>query len=109
MSGPGPRRLVSLVPSVTEALFALGLGERVVGVPDWCVPPAGPAAAPPKVRGTHDTDVAALPRADPGPPGVELADPGGVQGEQACERSGTATGEAHPRGLGGGDALGDPR
>ena len=27
-----PRRIVSLVPSLTEALFALGLGERVVGV-----------------------------------------------------------------------------
>ena len=27
-----PRRIVSLVPSLTEALFALGLGDRVVGV-----------------------------------------------------------------------------
>ena len=26
-----PRRIVSLVPSLTEALFALGLGARVVG------------------------------------------------------------------------------
>lgn len=31
-----PRRLVSLAPSVTEILFALGLGERVVGVTRYC-------------------------------------------------------------------------
>jgi len=65
MSGPGPRRLVSLVPSVTEALFALGLGERVVGVTDWCVHPAGPVAALPKVGGTKDTDVEAVLRLEP--------------------------------------------
>lgn len=27
-----PRRVVSLVPSVTETLFSLGLGEAVVGI-----------------------------------------------------------------------------
>lgn len=27
-----PRRIVSLVPSVTEALFLLGRGDQVVGV-----------------------------------------------------------------------------
>ena len=27
-----PRRIVSLVPSLTETLFELGLGERVAGV-----------------------------------------------------------------------------
>ncbi len=31
-----PQRLVSLAPSVTETLFALGLGERIVGVTDYC-------------------------------------------------------------------------
>jgi ABC-type Fe3+-hydroxamate transport system substrate-binding protein len=54
-----PRRIVSLVPSLTEALFALGLGARVVGVTDWCVHPAGVAGLP-KVGGTKDTDVAAV-------------------------------------------------
>ena len=29
--GP-PRRIVSLIPSVTETLFGLGLGEAVVGI-----------------------------------------------------------------------------
>jgi ABC-type Fe3+-hydroxamate transport system substrate-binding protein len=56
----GPRRIVSLVPSVTEALFALGLGERVVGVTDWCVHPAAAVAGLPRVGGTKDTDVEAV-------------------------------------------------
>jgi len=54
------RRIVSLVPSVTEALFALGLGERVVGATDWCVHPAGAVEKLPRVGGTKDTDVAAV-------------------------------------------------
>jgi ABC-type Fe3+-hydroxamate transport system substrate-binding protein len=48
------RRIVSLVPSLTEALFALGLGERVVGVTDWCVHPAARVARVPKVGGTKN-------------------------------------------------------
>lgn len=31
-----PRRIISLAPSVTEMLFALGLGDRVVGVSTHC-------------------------------------------------------------------------
>lgn len=31
-----PRRIVSLVPSVTEILFALGSDDRLVGVTDFC-------------------------------------------------------------------------
>ena len=64
MSGPsrigGPKRIVSLVPSLTEALFALGLGSRVVGVTDWCVHPAEAVAALPKVGGTKDASVTAI-------------------------------------------------
>lgn len=35
-----PRRIVSLAPSVTETLFALGLGGRLVGVTTYCDYPA---------------------------------------------------------------------
>lgn len=31
-----PRRLVSTAPSITEILFALGLGDRLVGVSEYC-------------------------------------------------------------------------
>lgn len=35
-----PQRIVSLAPSNTEVLFALGLGDRVVGDTTWCNYPA---------------------------------------------------------------------
>jgi len=31
-----PKRIVSMAPSITEMLFALGLGDRVVGVTSFC-------------------------------------------------------------------------
>lgn len=31
-----PQRIVSMTPALTEILFSLGLGERVVGVTDYC-------------------------------------------------------------------------
>jgi ABC-type hemin transport system substrate-binding protein len=61
-----PERIVSIVPSLSEALFALGLGDRVVGVTDWCVHPAEGVAALPKVGGTKDPDVAAICALRPG-------------------------------------------
>jgi ABC-type Fe3+-hydroxamate transport system substrate-binding protein len=61
----GPERIVSLVPSLTEALFELGLGARVVGVTTWCVHPVEAVARVPKVGGTKDTDVAAVIRLGP--------------------------------------------
>ncbi len=60
MSRRDARRIVSLVPSLSEALFALGLGERLVGVTDWCVHPAEGVAPLPKVGGTKDTDTDAV-------------------------------------------------
>lgn len=35
-----PQRIISLAPSNTEILFALGLGDKVVGVTDYCNYPA---------------------------------------------------------------------
>ena len=52
------QRIVSLVPSLTEALFELGLGARVVGVTDWCVHPAAEVAHLPKVGGTKNPSLA---------------------------------------------------
>ncbi len=31
-----PRRIISLAPSVTEVLFAIGAGDRIVGVTSYC-------------------------------------------------------------------------
>lgn len=55
-----PRRVVSLVPSVTESLFLLGLGDRVVGRTDYCVEPMPAVGAVPSVGGTKDADVDAI-------------------------------------------------
>ncbi len=54
-AGP-PRRIVSLAPVVTETLFLLGQGERVVGVTRYCDTPAA-AAALPKVGGYVDVSL----------------------------------------------------
>jgi iron complex transport system substrate-binding protein len=53
------RRIVSLAPSVTEAIFALGLGPQVVGVTRFCRYP-GEVASLPKVGGFYDVGVEAL-------------------------------------------------
>ena len=34
-----PKRIVSLVPSTTETLYSLGLGENIVGITRYCVHP----------------------------------------------------------------------
>lgn len=48
---PGPARILSLVPSVTEMLFDLGAGERVVGRTDYCISPLEAVSALPSVGG----------------------------------------------------------
>jgi len=48
-----PQRIVSLAPSNTEILFALGLEEKVVGVTDWCDYP--PEALEKEKVGSYDT------------------------------------------------------
>jgi len=41
-----PRRLISIAPSITETLYALGLGDRLVGDTDYCdYPPQAKAIA----------------------------------------------------------------
>ncbi len=54
-----PQRLVSLAPSVTEVLFALGVGDRVVGVTRYCDHPPE-AATRPQVGGYLDPSYEAI-------------------------------------------------
>lgn len=59
-----PARLVSTSPSITETLFALGLGDRVVGVSRYCrFPPA--VAALPRVGTFLQPDVELIARLKP--------------------------------------------
>lgn len=56
----GEVRIVSLVPSVTELLYALGLGEQLVGRTGFCIHPREGLRSVRKVGGTKDVDLAAV-------------------------------------------------
>jgi iron complex transport system substrate-binding protein len=57
---PGvPERIVSLAPSITETVFALGAGEQLVGVTDYCdYPPE--ARRKPRVGGIYTPSFEAI-------------------------------------------------
>ena len=61
----GTPRIVSLVPSLTELLINLGLGEHVVGRTGFCIHPAKAVRTIPKVGGTKDIKLDALLAAKP--------------------------------------------
>lgn len=46
------RRILSLCPSITETLFALGLDEQIVGVTRYCLHPADKVRQKPDIGGT---------------------------------------------------------
>ena len=60
-----PERIVSLVPSLTETLFALGVGERVVGRTRYCTQPPRTVGKIAKVGGTKKIDVERVLELDP--------------------------------------------
>ncbi len=61
----GDVRIVSLVPSITELLFDLGLGGRVVGRTAFCVHPEGRIERVPSVGGTKTVKLDRLRELDP--------------------------------------------
>ena len=65
LEGP-PASIVSLVPSWTETLFALGLGDRVVGITKFCVEPAARVESIRKIGGTKNPDLRAIAELSPG-------------------------------------------
>lgn len=58
------QRIVSLAPSVTELVYALGEQDRLVGVTDFCDYPAE-AASKPRVAGFNTINLEAIVRARP--------------------------------------------
>lgn len=52
-----PQRIISLVPSQTELLHDLGLGERVVGLTKFCVHPEEWFRNKPRIGGTKKVDL----------------------------------------------------
>lgn len=56
--GHVPERIVSLVPSQTELLYDLGLGDRVVGITKFCIHPEEWFRSKTRVGGTKNVDIA---------------------------------------------------
>lgn len=52
-----PQRIISLVPSQTELLYDLGLGDRVVGITKFCVHPQEWFHSKPRIGGTKKVDL----------------------------------------------------
>lgn len=55
--GYQPKRITSLVPSQTELLHDLGLGDNVVGITKFCVHPAEWFGSKPRIGGTKTVDI----------------------------------------------------
>lgn len=61
-----PRRVVSLVPSLTEYVCMIGQGSRLVAITDFCSEPAEQVAHLPRVRGTKNPNRAQIIALQPG-------------------------------------------
>ena len=46
-----PQRVISLVPSLTESLFDLGLGDSLAGITDYCIHPSDGVSGLPRLGG----------------------------------------------------------
>jgi ABC-type Fe3+-hydroxamate transport system substrate-binding protein len=65
LKGPA-ERVVCLVPSITETLFTLGAGKRLVGITSFCIHPADKVRDKPKVGGTKNVDFGTILALEPG-------------------------------------------
>jgi iron complex transport system substrate-binding protein len=54
-----PNRIISLAPNLTEILFAMGLGDRIVGVTNFCDYPED-AKKKPKIGGMYNPSMEAV-------------------------------------------------
>ncbi|NUM45745.1 MAG: ABC transporter substrate-binding protein [Anaerolineales bacterium] len=91
-----PYRVVSLVPSMTESLFDLGIGERLVAVTDYCTRPAEKVAPLPKVGGTKNPNLEKI--IDLRPDLVIMnREENRREDQKALESAGVKTWVTHPR------------
>ena len=92
----GQTRIVSLVPSLTETVFALGAGDRLVGTTNQCDYPEG-AASKPRVGDFASPDPELVLELEPGLVLLTLPSHAGLE-EQFAE-SGVDTYVSQPAGL----------
>jgi ABC-type Fe3+-hydroxamate transport system substrate-binding protein len=55
--GPPPQRIICLVPSITELLYDLGLGDRVIGITKFCTHPKEWHSTKTKIGGTKTLNI----------------------------------------------------
>jgi ABC-type Fe3+-hydroxamate transport system substrate-binding protein len=60
-----PRRIVSLIPSTTEILCLLGLGDALVGITVYCVEPREVVRGKTRIGGEKDPDLAKIRALEP--------------------------------------------
>ena len=60
-----PRRIVSLVPSITETLCALGLADALVGITVYCVEPHAIVSGKTRIGGEKNPDLEKIRRLEP--------------------------------------------
>ena len=60
-----PKRVISLVPSLTESIITLGFGGSLIGITEYCIYPADQVAAIPRVGGTKNPDIEAIKALNP--------------------------------------------
>lgn len=64
MAAP-PRRIVSLVPSLTETVCDLGVAGRLVGITRFCISPEEPLRFVPRIGGTKNPDLEKIAALEP--------------------------------------------
>lgn len=89
-------RIVSLVPSVTETLFELGLDDQIVAVTRWCTRPASKVANKPKVGGTKNPKIDAVVEFKPDVVILDC-DENRIQDAEELERRGIRTVNVFPK------------
>ena len=57
LNKPPPKQIDSLVPSITELLFYLGLEESIVCITKFCIRPKNQSLAKTKIGGTKNIDI----------------------------------------------------
>lgn len=60
-----PERIISLVPSMTELLFDLGLENQIAGITKFCIHPERLVQLVPKIGGTENIDLKKIDEINP--------------------------------------------
>ena len=65
LNTPPPKRIISLVPSITELLFYLDLEESIVGITKFCIRPKDLILTKTKIGGTKNINITKIKSLNP--------------------------------------------